>query len=220
MIFKNRTDAGKKLAILLKKYKNKNVLVLALPRGGVPVAAQLVKYLSGLLDVFVVRKIGAPNDPELAIGAIAPGGVWFLDRLTIQNLGITNDQMDELAKKEVRELIRRQKEYRDDLLPPIIKGKIVILCDDGIATGATMKAAIRAVQKQTPKKIIVAVPVCSLAIFNEIKPMIDELICIEKPITLTAVGAWYKDFSQVTDEEVKTTLRSFDKQRRIRVLSN
>ncbi len=207
MIFQNREDAGRKLAIKLKKFKNKNVLVLALPRGGVPVAAQISGSLKVPLDVLVVRKIGVPRNPELALGALAPNGILYLDKLTIQILGITDEQIKGIAKKEEEEIIRRQKEYRGDQPPPDIKGKIIILVDDGIATGASVKTAIRAIQKKHPLKLIVAVPVCSIVVSKEIKLLVDEFICLETPRYFTAVSGWYKNFAQITDKEVKKLLR-------------
>jgi predicted phosphoribosyltransferase len=207
MIFKDRKDAGKKLAVKLKKYKKENVLILALPRGGVPVGYEIANFLHTPLDVLVVRKIGAPHNPELAIGAIASGGIWFLDKLTIQRLHITPEEIEKIAKEEIIEVIRRQKEYRDDLPPPKITGKIIILVDDGIATGATTRAAIRAIQKQRPMKLVLAVPVCSAEVAKELKPLVDEFICLETPVYFEAVGAHYQNFPQVTDEEVKTLLK-------------
>lgn len=206
MLFQNREDAGKQLALRLKKFGGYNTLILALPRGGVPVGSQIANYLHIPLDIFVVRKIGAPSNPELAIGAIASGGTWYLDKLTIQNLKIPHELIDEIAIKELEEVARRQKEYRDNLPPPEIKNKTIILVDDGIATGATVKAAIRAIQKNNPAKLILAVPVCSREVIAELNPLVDKIICLETPDHFTAVGVYYKNFDQISDDEVKAIL--------------
>lgn len=208
MIFQNREEAGDRLAHLLKKYKKENTLILALPRGGVPVAARIAKYLNAPLDVLVVRKIGSPNNKELAIGAIAPGGVSYLDKLNMINLNMTTAKLNEITLNETIEMNRRQKAYRGDQPPLTVKGKTIILVDDGIATGATIKAAIRSVKKQKPEKLIVAVPVCSPEIAEDIKLLVDEFECLENPDPFTAVGTYYFSFPQITDEEVKSLLNT------------
>jgi putative phosphoribosyl transferase len=159
------------------------------------------------LDVLVIRKIGTPNNPELALGAIGPEGICFLDRLTIKRLGITPEEIENNARQEIIELIRRQKEYRNGLPPLQIKGEIIILVDDGIATGASIQAAIRAAHKQNPQKLVLAVPVCPKEVANEIRSLVDEFICLEEPLYFNSVGEWYKNFTQITDNEVKKLLQ-------------
>lgn len=207
MFFENREDAGSKLAQVLKKYRGKNVLVLALPRGGVPVGLQIAKYLRSPLNVFIVRKIGLPSNPELAIGAISERGGWYMDKFAIQNLGVSQKQIDEISRKELLEIIRRQKEYRGSIPPPEIIGKTIILVDDGVATGATIKAALRAIQKQHPAKLILAVPVCPEDVAIDLITQTDEFVCLHTIKYFTAVGAYYRDFAQITDNEIKSLLQ-------------
>lgn len=205
MPFQDREEAGSKLALRLKRYKN--ALILALPRGGVPVGAKIAKLLKIPLDIIITRKIGAPDNPELAIGAIAEGNIFYLDRLAILKLKVSKDKIEEIAKNEIIEMHRRKKEYRGNQPLPEIKDETIILVDDGIATGATIRAAILAIQKQKPAKLIVAVPVCSPEVFKDIKPLVDEIICLETPDSFNAVGAHYQSFPQITDAEVKSLLR-------------
>jgi len=202
MKFKDREEAGEKLAILLKKFIDKQALILALPRGGVPVAKKISKKLKIPLDIVVSRKIGLPENPELAIGAIAPGGISFLDKLAIHNFKVSQSYITQKAKSELAEIIQRQKKYRGDKPPPKIKNKTIILIDDGIATGSTVKAAIRFIQKQHPKKIIIGVPVCSNEAYISISPYVEKIITLYMPEKFTSVGAYYKKFPQVSDEEV------------------
>ena len=203
MIFKNRKDAGRELAEKLIEYKNRqDVLVLALPRGGVPVAFEVARKLNFPLDVFLVRKLGVPGQEELAMGAIASGETRVLNEKVINPLRIPKEIVEAVARKENRELERRERAYRDDLPAPDIAGKTVILIDDGLATGATMRAAVIALKQQNPAKIIVAVPVASPETCAEFRDEVDKIICAVMPEPFHGVGLWYEDFSQTTDEEV------------------
>lgn len=217
MIFQNRTDAGQKLAEGLTEYKNRDdVLILALPRGGVPVAFEAARKLNAPLDVFLVRKLGVPGHEELAMGAIASGGVRVLNETVVNPLRIPESVINAVAEKEQRELERREREYRDALPSPEIEGKIVILIDDGLATGATMRAAAIALKQQNPAKIIIAVPVSSPETCDEFEQEVDAIICAATPQPFYGVGIWYRDFSQTTDKEVRELLekgRSFGESR-------
>ncbi len=207
MVFEDRIDAGKKLALKLKKYKNKGTVVIALPRGGTPVGEQIARYLNAPLDLMVVRKIGSPNDPEYAIGAVASGGTWFMDKIVIQKLGITRSELNEISKREIREMIKRESKYRKLSTPLELTDKTVIMVDDGAATGDTMIAAIRSVKKHKPSQIVVAVPVCSDSAANDIKPLVSEFVCVYLPKGFTAVGDYYKNFTEVTDKMVAEILK-------------
>lgn len=209
MLFKNRKDAGKKLAEKLTEYTDRDdILVLALPRGGVPVAFEAAEKLNAPLDIFSVRKLGVPGREELAMGAIASGGVRVLNETVINPLRIPQKVINAVAEKEQIELERREREYRDALPPPEIKGKTVILIDDGLATGATMRAAALALKKQEPKKLVIAVPVASPETCSEFESEVDAVICAATPQPFYGVGMWYKDFSQTSDEEVKDLLKN------------
>jgi putative phosphoribosyl transferase len=208
MIFRNREEAGERLGRSLRKYKGKDVLVLGLARGGVPVAAEVAGVLGADFDVYVVRKVGAPKNPELAIGAIAPGAVSYWDKLTIKSLGVTEKEVEQLVKKELLELTRRIRKFRRDTPPPVIKGKVIILVDDGIATGASLKAAIRSVLKQKPRKVVVGVPVCcNPEVVEEIRGLVDEVVCLESSMRLRSVAEGYPEFEQVGDKDVLEILR-------------
>ncbi|MCK9275166.1 MAG: phosphoribosyltransferase [Syntrophales bacterium] len=207
--FRDRKDAGRRLAAELFEYKNKkNVLVLALPRGGVPVGYEIARYLSAPLDVFLVRKLGVPGQEELAMGAVASGGIRVLNEDIIRALGIHTYQIDEIAAKEQTELERREQQYRGNKPDLEIKGRTVILVDDGLATGASMRAAVKALKLSMPSEIIVAVPTASPDTCEEFKSEVDKIICAETPSPFRAVGARYVDFSQTTDEEVRRLLKS------------
>ncbi len=206
--FINRRAAGKVIAELLKKYaNNEKAIILALPRGGVPVAYEIAQALSLPLDVFIVRKLGVPHQEELAMGAIATGNTIFLNKDIIQTLHITPSQIEQVKLEEKSELLRRELVYRGNRPFPTLQNKIVILVDDGIATGATMRAAILSIRAQLPQKIVVAVPVAALDTCQEMQSMVDEMICPIRPGTFYAVGAWYEEFSQTTDEEVFQLLK-------------
>src|SRR5436190_14897561 len=201
--FRNRQDAGKFLAAKLKHFDNDpDVIVLALPRGGVPVAYEIARELNAPLDIFIVRKLGAPIYEELAMGAIASGGVRVLNEDLIRKLGITPRMIDAVAEEQQRELERREHEYRRDREPLDVTGRKVILVDDGLATGASMRAAVQALRKRNTKRIIVAVPVGAPETCEQFENEVDEVVCGKRPEDLGAVGAWYEDFTQTTDEEV------------------
>ena len=207
MLFKDRRLAGQVLAVKLAAYANRaDVLVLALPRGGVPVAFEVAKALNAPLDVFVVRKLGVPGQKELAMGAIAAGNVRILNEDVIRQEKIDTEAIEKVTAKEQQELNRRQTVYRGDRPKPAIQGRTIILIDDGLATGATMRAAIAALHKQQPAKIVVAVPVSSEQTYQDIKSLIDEIICADIPSPFYCVGLWYEKFPQTTDQEVRYLL--------------
>ena len=207
MIYRDRTDAGKRLAAELAEYaKRPDVLVLALPRGGVPVAFEVARALGVPLDIFLVRKLGVPGHEELAMGAIATGGVRVLNEDVVRYLNIREEVIDAVAAAEQRELERREKLYRGDRLAPDVRGKTVILVDDGLATGSTMRAAAAALRQQAPARIVVGVPVSSPATCDEFRDEVDEIVCAVTPEPFHGVGQWYEDFSQTTDDEVRELL--------------
>src|SRR5687768_17447342 len=199
--FRNRRDAGRFLAGKLKHLANDpRAIVLALPRGGVPVAYEIARELNAPLDIFIVRKLGVPIYEELAMGAIASGGV--LNEEIIRTLGITPRMIDAAAEEQQRELERREHEYRRDRDPLDVTGRIAILVDDGLATGASMRAAVQALRKRNPRRIIVAVPVGAAETCEQFESEVDEVVCGKRPENFGGVGAWYEDFTQTTDEEV------------------
>lgn len=205
--FADRHDAGRHLADALKRYARKpDVVVLALPRGGVPVAYQVATSLGAPLDVFEVRKLGVPGHEELAMGAIGSGGAQYLREDLIESLHIPPDQITAAIQREHRELERREKVYRDSRPRPQIAGKTIILVDDGVATGATMHVAISALREQKPARIVVGLPVASIEACEDLRREADEVVCWELPDPFWAVGVWYVDFRQVTDDEVRTLL--------------
>ena len=207
MQFRNRVEAGQQLAEKLAHYANRlDVLVLALPRGGVPVGYEVAQALHAPLDVFVVRKLGVPGHEELAMGAIASGGVRVLNGSVVDSLGISDETIDAVAARELRELERRERAYRDDRPAPDVQGRIVILVDDGIATGSTMKAAIEALRQLKATRIVVATPTAALSTVREMRPDVDELVAVMTSADFASVGHWYEDFSQTTDEEVRELL--------------
>ena len=206
-LFSDRRDAGRKLAEQLRRYVgDKDVLVLALPRGGVPVAYEVARFLGAPLDVFLVRKLGVPGHEELAMGAIASGGVRVLNEDVIGALNITPEQIDYVAAKEQKEMERRERQYRGDRPPPAICGRRIILVDDGLATGASMRAAIAALRTQDPAEIVAAVPTAPPETCRSFESEVERIICAETPQPFRAVGLWYEDFSQTTDEEVREYL--------------
>jgi predicted phosphoribosyltransferase len=206
-LFRDRRDAGRRLADKLAAYANRpDVIVLALPRGGVPVAYEVARRLVAPMDVFVVRKLGVPGYEELAMGAVATGGVRVLNDQLVEHLGIPDQMIDAVASRERQELARRERLYRGSRSPPDVRGRTVILVDDGLATGATMFAAIEALRNQNPARIVVAVPTASPDTCEEMKQKADEVICAITPEPFHAVGRWYRDFSQTTDEEVAALL--------------
>jgi predicted phosphoribosyltransferase len=208
MLFRDRTEAGRVLAEKLSRYAGRpDVLVLALPRGGVPVAYEVARALHAPLDVFLVRKLGMPGLEELAMGAIASGGIRVLNEDVVQTLQIPEDVIEASVASEERELERREREYRDDRAPLNVHGRTVILVDDGLATGSTMRAAVAALRQQQPAAIIVAVPVAASSTCAELAEEVDDLVCARMPEPFRAVGLWYDDFSQTTDQEVRDLLR-------------
>jgi putative phosphoribosyl transferase len=195
------------LARKLSAYANRqDVIVVALPRGGVPVAFEVAKALNVPLDVCIVRKLGVPHHKELAMGAIAAGGVRVLNYDVVSWLGISSKTIDEVAAKELRELQRRDRVYRGERPPLDVRNRTVILIDDGIATGSTMRAAIAILRQQQPQRIIVAVPVAPLETYRELQAEVDEVVCLLTPEPMNAIGLWYENFSQTTDEEVRELL--------------
>ncbi|XWK89599.1 MAG: phosphoribosyltransferase [Phormidium sp.] len=205
--FRDRTEAGKLLAEKLTKYANRpDVLVLALPRGGVPVAFEVAKALNVPLDVFIVRKLGVPSHTELAMGAIASGGVCFLEREIIRSFDVSQEAIDLVKQHETKELERRENTYRKNRPEPNFRDRTIILVDDGLATGATMRVAVMALKPHQPKSIVVAVPVAATESFSEFGAEVDEVVSVILPERLWAIGHWYHDFSQTTDQEVCSLL--------------
>jgi predicted phosphoribosyltransferase len=205
--FLDRYEAGRRLAAALKKFADEpDLLILALPRGGVPVAYEVARALHAPLDVFLVRKLAFPGHPELAMGAIATGGVRILDQFLIQTYGVSPRDIERVTASEQRELERREHLYRDDRPPPDVKGRTVILIDDGLATGSTMRAAVEALRQEGARKIIVAVPVAPPETCESFKSEVDEIICAMTPEPFRAVGIWYADFSETSDDEVRDLL--------------
>jgi putative phosphoribosyl transferase len=209
-LFADRADAGRQLAEELRDYGGRgDVVVLGLPRGGVPVAYEVASRLGAPLDVFLVRKLGVPGHVELAMGAVAPGGIEVLNRDLIDELAISAASVEQVAARERQELERRDAVFRGDRALTPLTGKTVILIDDGLATGATMEAAVAALRRMNPGAIVVAVPVGARETCDRLAPLADKLICLATPTPFAAVGQWYEDFSQTTDEEVKALLLRF-----------
>lgn len=206
--FRDRTEAGRELGSRLARYQDEDVIVLGLPRGGIPVAREVARALAAPMDIFLVRKLGAPGHPELAIGAIASGGIRVLNADVVRMLGVSEDAIAEVAARETRELERRDREYRGNRPLPDLRGRVVILVDDGLATGATMRAAAAAVRGSDPARVVVAVPVAARDTCDEFRrdPAIDEIECALTPEPFQAVGLWYDDFDQVSDAEVRALL--------------
>jgi predicted phosphoribosyltransferase len=207
MLYRDRTDAGRRLAARLSGYAGRpDVVVLALPRGGVPVAYEVAQALRVPLDVFLVRKLGVPGYEELAMGAIASGGGVVLNDEAVSALGIPPKVIDAVAAREGRELERRERAYRGDRPPPRVFGYTVILVDDGLATGTSMRAAVAALRRQGPAGLVVAVPVGAAATCADLGAEVDEVVCLRTPDPFYAVGAWYQNFTQTSDEEVRDLL--------------
>src|SRR6266487_1235109 len=205
--FLNRTEAGRLLAEKLEKYAGRDdVIVLGLPRGGVPVAYEVAKRLHAPLDVFIVRKLGVPGFEELAAGAIASGGVRVLNQDVMRAIPYADEAIEAVTAKETAELERREQLYREGRPPPELRDQIVILVDDGLATGATMRAAVKALRQQGAAKIVVAVPVAPPDTCHELEERADETICLSTPEFFQAVGQYYEDFSQTSDEDVRELL--------------
>jgi putative phosphoribosyl transferase len=214
MIFANRTEAGRELAWRLRKYANReDVVVLGAPRGGVPVAVEVAAVLGLPLDIFVSRKLGVPGHKELAFGAIASGGVRVLNRDVIEGLGLTGLDIARVTEAEKRELERRERLYRGSRPPQDVRGRTVILVDDGIATGSSMRAAIHALREMKPAGIVLATPVAPRSTCNRLRPEVNELVCLAMPEPFYGVGQFYDDFSQVSDEEVMDLMDRASQQR-------
>lgn len=205
--FGDRVEAGQRLAKALLDYAGRDdVLILALPRGGVPVGYEVARRLGAPLDVAVVRKLGTPGQEELAMGAIAMGGARVLNTDVVRSLRIADDVIERVAEREQRELERREREYRGERPKPNVAGRCIILVDDGLATGATMRAAVAALRQLDPRQIVVAVPVAPPDTVARLRSEADKVVCLETPEPFFGVGQWYADFSQTTDEEVRRLL--------------
>lgn len=205
--FRDRHDAGAELASRLRHYADRDdVVVLALPRGGVPVGFEVAEALGAALDIFLVRKLGMPGHPEFAMGAIASGGIRVLSRDVLAYYGISDDAVDHILRIEQAELDRRERAYREHHPPADVRGKTVILVDDGLATGSTMEAAVEAVRALGPARIVVAVPVGARQTCEKFRDRADEVVCARTPEPFSAVGLWYDDFSQTPDEDVRALL--------------
>jgi predicted phosphoribosyltransferase len=205
--FADRHEAGRLLGeALAKRLAGRDVLVLALPRGGVPVAYHVARALGAPLDVFIVRKLGVPGHEELAMGAIASGGVRVLNREVLDAIPIAQRAIDAVAEREERELQRRERDYRGARPPIDVRGKTVVIVDDGLATGSTMRAAVQALRKMAPSAIVVAVPVAASSTCEDFRREVEDVVCLRTPEPFQAVGLWYENFDQTTDEEVHDLL--------------
>jgi putative phosphoribosyl transferase len=213
MLFQDRHDAGRQLAAQLSHYAGRNdVIVLGLPRGGVPVAFEVAEALGAPLDVFLVRKLGVPGQEELAMGAIASGNIRVFNERVIEMLQPSEETIQRVTARERQELERREREYRGGRGPLEVHGKTVILVDDGLATGSTMRAAVAAVRKLGPSRVVVAVPVGAASTCEEFEGEADETICAKEPDPFYAVGVWYEDFSETSDDEVRDLLNGAAKE--------
>jgi putative phosphoribosyl transferase len=204
--FADRHDAGRALAEQLGRLAGEDVVVLALPRGGVPIGHEVAEALHAPLDVFVVRKLGLPGQPELALGAIASGGVEVLNADVLAAYPVPRAVIDAVVREERAELDRRERAYRDGRAPVPVAGRVAVLVDDGLATGATMRAAVLAVRRLHPARVVVAVPVGAREACDALRQVADDVVCVSTPDPFRAVGLWYADFSQTTDDEVRALL--------------
>src|SRR5688500_13823282 len=205
--FHDRPDAGRALAADLAPYAGRpDLVVLALPRGGVPVAYEVACALGAPLDVFLVRKLGLPGHEEFAMGAIASGGIRLINEDVVREFGVTDAEIAAVSAAEEQELERRERQYRRDRPTPRIAGRTIILVDDGLATGSTLHAAVLALRQENPAHILIAVPVAAAVTCDEFRNLVDDIVCAETPSSFHAVGLWYEDFSQTTDEEVQELL--------------
>jgi len=209
--YADRADAGRALAAYLGKYKNHDVLVLGIPRGGVPVAAEVARALQADLDVIVARKLGAPGQPELAIGAVTSNGGRFFNDETIEALGVTDEYLEHIAAVEMDEAHRRERMFRNGREPERIEGRVVIIVDDGLATGATMRASVRSVRRRNPARLVVAVPVGSREACADLRNEADEVLCAYEPALFLAVGLHYERFCPTLDNEVMAILQQYVK---------
>ena len=212
--YADRVEAGRELAAGLREYAGRDdVVVLALPRGGIPVAFEVARELGAPLDVILVRKLGLPEQPELAMGAIASGGVRILNEDVVRATAVSRETIEEVAAREGEELARRERLYRGERPPPAIEGKVAILVDDGLATGSTMLAAIGALRRQRPARIVVAAPIAPPETCEELRREADDVVCVRTPEPFLAIGAWYERFPQVSDDEIRNLLARADGQR-------
>lgn len=205
--FEDRADAGRRLAARLAGYGGEEPIVLALPRGGVPVGAEVSRALGAPLDVFVARKLGAPAQPELGIGAVSQGGALILNERIVRSLKLTEEYVKRAAEEELREVERRVRLLRGERPEPEVRGRAVILVDDGLATGATARAAVLALRERGPSRLVLAVPVCPPGTADLLRPEVDDLVVLHIPRDFQAVGSYYEDFEQVSDEEVVRLLK-------------
>lgn len=206
MRFRNRMDAGRQLAALLTHYRAESPLVLGLPRGGMPVAYEVARTLGAPLDVWVVRKVGAPGQPELGLGAVAEGGALFLDRGMMRSLGFSETEVMQAAEREADEVTARVARFRGAHPAPELQGRTVILVDDGVATGGTVRAAVRALRERRPGRIVLAVPVGAVESLDALRPEVDDIVCVHPAEFMMAVGEFYDDFRQTSDDEVQELL--------------
>ncbi len=211
--FRNRHNAGRRLAERLARYRDENPVVLALPRGGVPVGYEISRSLDAPLDIFIARKLGAPGRPELGIGAVAQGGLRVLNADAIRALGIPKEHIERVAKRETAEIERRLGLLRGESPEPEVRGRTAILVDDGLATGVTARAAIEALRRRAPRRLVLAVPVCAAPSAELLRPEVDDLICLKTPSGPTAISLWYRNFEQVPDEEVIKLLKDARRER-------
>ena len=202
ILFEDRVDAGRQLAERLAPHAEERPVVFALPRGGVPVGAEVSRSLGAPLEVIVSRKLGAPGQPEFGIGAVAPSGVRVLNERAVRALGIEEDYLEMISARELAEAERRLKLFRGDRPYPDLERRTAILVDDGLATGVTARAALLALRRMNPRRLVLAVPVCALQTAELLRPEADDLICLLAPANLEAVGLWYRNFEQTSDEEV------------------
>ena len=200
--FEDRRDAGRRLAGKLSRFEDEQTVVFALPRGGVPVGYEISRALDAPLDVFVSRKLGAPGQPEFGIGAVAAGGVRVLNQDVVRRLGIPEDYVQEITAQELAEVGRRLRYFRGERPETEVVGRTVILVDDGLATGVTARAAVQALRLREPRRLVLAAPVCAAQTADLFRTAVDELVCLESPSDLGAIGFWYRNFEQTSDEEV------------------
>jgi putative phosphoribosyl transferase len=210
--FRDREDAGRRLADRLSRFRDERPVVFALPRGGVPVGYEISRSLGVPLEVFVARKLGAPGQPEFGIGAVGAGGVRVLNEDVVRRLGIPEDYVERITEQETAEVGRRMHLFRGERVEPEVRGRTVILVDDGLATGVTARAAVKALRRLEPRRLVLAAPVCAAQTAELLGPEVDELVCLEAPADLGAIGFWYRDFSQTSDEEVIQLLESARRQ--------
>lgn len=200
--FRDRRDAGEKLAVRLAEYRDESPVVFALPRGGVPVAFEVADALGAALDVILARKLGAPDQPELGVGAVAQGGKRVLNAGIVAHLGIPEEYIERITRREMEEITASELRFRAGRSEPDLRGKTAILVDDGLATGVTARAAILAARDMKPRKVVLAAPVCAPQTTRILRREVDDLVCLHSPEELGAIGFWYRNFEQVSDEEV------------------